>query len=486
MPAKTHLADHVVIAVFDGLRADMVRPDLTPNILRLAGRGTWFREARSVFPSVTRVATTSVATGAPPSIHGIVGNAFYHAEVLPDRVFDTSKATDIGLAQTFHDGRFVTADSFGDQLARAGRKLAVVHTGSAGSAHLVSPRAKANGHWTFSVHGVDHTQTPEAVIEVVSQFGPLPERELPRHPDIEYAARVMIEHVLPAAPDAALVWFSEPDTTFHYRDIGHADSLAVLRAADAAFGRILDWVEARPDADRWAVIAASDHGQISTSGIVPVAERARQAGFAIGQKDRLAGNEFVMTGGRNGEVRLLNADPDRLEAIAAWLMAQPEVSHVFSHGRDAVQGTVPGTFAFEVVDNHHPRQPDLAFVLKAEDKEDAYGLPGEGLMTPGDVPLGGGMHGGLHRGELNTVLVVGVQGLDARGVITERPAGLIDIGPTVLDLLGVPAASTMTGVSLARPARSEPVYRTLFAERPGFVQSIEVVDHDGRRFIVRG
>lgn len=485
-PGNTHLADHVIVAVFDGLRADMVRPELTPNILRLAARGTWFREARSVFPSVTRVATTSVATGAPPAVHGIVGNAFYHADVLPDRVFDTSKAADIALAQAFHEGRFVTADSFGDQLARAGRRLAVVHTGSAGSAHLISPRARANGHWTFSVHGVDHTQTPEAVLEVVSRFGPLPERALPRHPDIAYAAQVMVEHVLPSLPDAALIWFNEPDTTFHYRDIGHADSLAVLRAADAAFGRILDWVEARQNADRWAVIAASDHGQISTSGIIPVADRARQAGFAVGQKDRLAGNEFVMTGGRNGEVRLLNADPDRLEAIAAWLMEQPEISHVFSRARNDVQGTVVGTFAFDVVDNHHPRQPDLAFVLRALDQEDAYGLPGKGLMTPGDVPLGGGMHGGLHRGELNTVLVLGVPDLDDHGVVTRRPAGLVDIGPTVLDLLGVPSAPTMTGTSLARPARSEPVVQTLFAERPGFMQSIEVVDHDGRRFIVRG
>lgn len=485
MPAKTPLADHVVVAVFDGLRADMVRPDLTPNILRLAARGTWFREARSVFPSVTRVATTSVATGAPPSVHGIVGNAFYHPEALPDRIFDTSKAADIGRAQAVHGGRFVTAESFGDRLAQAGKRLAVVHTGSAGSANLVSPRAAANGHWTFSVHGVDHTPTPQAVVDVVARFGPLPNRALPRFPDLDYAATVMVEHVLPSKPDAALVWFNEPDTTFHYLDIGHADSLAVLRAADAAFGRILDWIEAQPDAERWAVIAASDHGQISTSGIVPVADRARAAGFAVGQKDKLAGNEFAMTGGRNGEVRLLNADADRLEAVARWLMEQPEVSHVFSRGQNDVDGFIAGTFAFGTVDNHHARQPDLAFVLRAEDDSDPYGLPGLGLMTPGDVPLGGGMHGGLHPGELNTVLVLGVPAT-GHGGTTDRPAGLVDIGPTILDLLGVAPATTMKGVSLARPALSEPVYTTLFAERPGFQQRIDVVDHDGRRFILRG
>ena len=61
---RTPITDRVIVAVFDGLRPDMVTSEFTPNILRLADRGTWFRQARSVFPSVTRVATTSIATGA--------------------------------------------------------------------------------------------------------------------------------------------------------------------------------------------------------------------------------------------------------------------------------------------------------------------------------------------------------------------------------------------------------------------------------------
>ena len=62
-------------------------------------------------------------------------------------------------------------------------------------------------------------------------------------------------------------------------------------------------VEAQPDAERTAVLVLSDHGQIATSGIVPLPERAAGAGFAVGLKDALDGAEIVMTGGRNGEVR---------------------------------------------------------------------------------------------------------------------------------------------------------------------------------------
>ncbi|MFO1146873.1 MAG: alkaline phosphatase family protein [Alsobacter sp.] len=481
-------ASRVVVAVFDGLRADLVTPGLTPNILRLAARGTWFREARSVFPSVTRVATTSIATGGPPAVHGIMGNAFYHPAAFRDRVLDTSRAADLRRAEDAHAGRFVAAATFGDQLALAGRSLAVVHTGTAGSAHVINPRARANGHWTFSVHGVAHTQTPEAVTEMVAQFGPLPARELPRFADIDYAARVMVEHVLPSRrPDVALVWFNEPDTTFHYRTIGHPDSRAVLQAADAAFGRILDWVEAQPDAERIAVIAASDHGHVATSGVVPLADDARAAGFAIAEKEVPEGGAIVMTGGRHGEVRLLDPAPGDLGRIAAWLMERPEISHLFSRAQaNGVDGIVPGTLAFDLVDNDHERQPDLGFVLRASDAVDADGLPGMGLMTPGDVPLGGGMHGGLHPGELNTVLVVSAPGAVAQGAVSARMAGLFDIGPTILDLVGAPRAASMRGTSLAREARGDAAILRHGASAGRFSQEVQLVEQDGRRYILRG
>jgi phosphonoacetate hydrolase len=210
-------------------------------------------------------------------------------------------------------------------------------------------------------------------------------------------------------------------------------------------------------------------------------------GYSIGQKAKLEGMTFVMTGGRSGEIRRLSEDGPSLERLASWLMEQPEVSHVFSRGRNAVEGVIAGTLAFEAVDLHHSRQPDLAFVLKATNDIDVHGLSGLGLMTPGDVPLGGGMHGGLHPGELNTVLIVAVGASDdGAGVVSDRPAGIIDIAPTVLDLLGLPALETMRGTSLARPAGDAARRHVFVAEKGGFAQSVSVVEQDGRRFILNG
>ena len=484
-------ADRVIVAVFDGLRPDLVTPELTPNILRLAARGTWFRQARSVFPSVTRVATTSIATAAPPGVHGIVGNAFHHRKAIPERIFDTSNAEMIRRAEAHHGGRLVAVETLGDVLAKAGKRLAVVHTGSAGSAHFISPRARANGHWTFSMHGKDATQTPEAVEEALDRLGPFPERELPRLGDLRYGGKLMTDHVLPQGPDVALIWFSEPDTTFHYKGLGSPEAKAALQEADRAFGDILDWADAQPDAERIAVIAASDHGQISTGSIEPLFDAAVAAGFGLSCAKEIGDAALTATGGISGEIRLRDgADRATLTRLATWLMEQPAIGHVFSRARNEVEGQVDGTLSLGLIGAGHERQPELMFILKSALNDDQYGLPGLGAMTPGDVPLGGGMHGGINPHELNTVLIVadgeGKEAGQGAGIVSQEPAGIIDITPTVLGLLGLAPAATMVGRNLARPAGEEARISRHSAGIGGFTQRVDIVEQDGRRFILGG
>lgn len=484
-------ASKVVVVVFDGLRPDMATPDLMPRLAAFAGESLRFREARSVFPSMTRVATSSIATGAPPSIHGVVGNSFWFPEVAKDFVFDTSRADDLALAEANLEGPLLTAETFADRLAAHGRGLAVVHSGSAGSAYAINPRAAANGHWTFSILGEGFTRTPEAVRDAVARFGPLPPRNLPRFEEIDYAAKVFTDHVLADLnPDVALIWFNEPDTSFHYRFLGSGETRRVMAHADAAFGRILDAIRARPDAEDVAIIVASDHGQISSSGAVDLAGLLTDAGHpaAMPSSRPLNGARVAMTGGNMGEIRVLDGDRDRRDAIARWLMDRDEIGMVFTSSADPVLGALPGTFSTSLVGLHHARGPDLVYVLRSGVNADAHGLPGLGLITSGDVPVGGGMHGGLNRHELNTVLILGGAAAPAMAQETPAPAGVIDIGPTILDLLGIAPAPTMRGVSLlTEAARSmASTIETHEVGHGGFRQRLSVAARGGHGFPIHG
>ncbi len=65
--------------VWDGLRPDMVTQRDTPNLFRMAREGVRFDRHHSIFPTITMVNATALATGAPPGINGLEGNVFYLA-----------------------------------------------------------------------------------------------------------------------------------------------------------------------------------------------------------------------------------------------------------------------------------------------------------------------------------------------------------------------------------------------------------------------
>jgi phosphonoacetate hydrolase len=483
-------ASHVVVVVFDGLRPDMVTPERMPHLTAFAGESLWFREACSVFPSMTRVATSSMSTGAPPALHGIVGNSFYYPEVTRDFVLDTSLPEDIALAESRLGRPLITLETLGDRLAAHDRSFAVVHSGSAGSTYAINPRAVAHGHWTFSVMGQEATRTPHAVDEMVERFGPLPPRNLPRFEETEYVTRVFTEHVLvEMIPDVALIWFNEPDTSFHYKLLASNDTNAVMKAVDAAFGRILATIKERPDAHDVAIIVASDHGQISSSGVTDIVGMLTEAGHKAARASArsINGAAITVTGGNMGEIRMVDGDMERRDAIARWLMQRDEIGMVFTPSDDPIHGAVEGTFSTKLVGLDHARQPELVYVLRSGTETDAHGLPGLGLIT-GGVPVGGGMHGGLNRHELNTVLILGGAARAGAATSTDAPSGIIDIAPTVLDLLGLAAPASMRGASLmATDVRVHvPVIESVEAGAGSFRQRLSVRRRGDHLFPVHG
>ena len=481
-------ATKAVICVFDGLRPDRVSPELTPNLWHFAKDGVWFRESRSVFPSVTRVATTSFATGSKPETHGILNNKVYYPAAVTGRMLDTSSASDIRAAEAHHAGRFIEAEGLGCALAKAGKSYAVVHTGSAGSAYLVNHKAAAHGHWTFSIHGHAHTQTPAAVHEVVDRFGPLPDSAIPRFSDIDFGADVMVEHVLKKRrPDVALIWFSEPDSSYHFREIGSDDAVAITKRVDEQFGRILDTVAKGQDADETVVVALSDHGQIAIAESVDVHAILQEAGLPAAEHPG-EGIEAIMGLGIGLDITLLDRNDAKLDAAASALMAHPAIGLLFSKSQSTDSGVVPGTLPFSAIGTDHARAADLVCVLRSTTNVDHHGLPGQAVCTtPIDVPMGGGMHGGLNPHEQNTMLAFGGV-VPSLGQIDD-PADLTDIVPTILSLLGIPRPASMTGCPLAavvgeiRPSVEK---RLLCAGRGSYEQQLTLASGGPHSVVLHG
>ncbi|HEY4252259.1 MAG TPA: alkaline phosphatase family protein [Roseomonas sp.] len=447
----------IVMVVFDGLRPDVVTPDRMPALSAFLGEARRYTRASSVFPSITRVCASAIGTGAPSAVHGIVQNAFPDRAVRGDRLLDTARPDDLRAAVAAHGPGFVATPRFADALAAAGKRLAIVHTGSAGGAFLLDPRAQANGSWVFSVHGRAATETPAAWDSAVARLGPPPAKSLPQADMMDYGARVLTEVALPEAqPDIAVLWLNEPDTSFHYLGLDGPGTRAALAASDAAFARVLEAVRAAPDGGaQTAVLAVSDHGHIAVTERLPLAEHLGEAGFGVA----LGTLHDDLTVYPGTACCFWQREPDaaRLQRLVAFLREQPWCGPLFTLGGNGVEGAVPGSFDLALLGAAHPHAPAVVAQLRSSEAPDPYGLPGVSLIAGTDLPLGGGMHGGLNRAEMANLIALRLPGR-AAGETEARPVSLIDLAPTMLGLLGLPPLPSMVGHDMlgapaARPER---------------------------------
>ena len=418
----------VIMVAMDGLRPDMVDAAATPNLFALSANGTRFANARSVFPSETRVATPSLITGCRPGGHGMVANTLFDASVAPDRLLRTKLVEDV-LAMAQGGESPLQRPSLAERMAPAGLRFALVSAGTAGAARLLHPAAERLGSFRWNVEDTEGA----TAAEVREALGATPEHAAPNIPRVEFAGRVLLEHVLPKhRPDVALLWLSEPDISFHWGGLRAEHTQRALAAADAVLGRIVAWRDAQPDASEIAIIVLSDHGHVTGRGKRCLRTELNKAGFRAGTGMAPDVDVVVAPAAAPG---LWLRDAALAPQIADFLATQDWAGPLLA--RDPSILPVGRAFPLATLGSAHARSADLVATFAGSEAADEWGLPGFAPFDAPDVPEGGGMHGGLHRAELATVLVM-EGGPFRRGAVAQEAADLTDIVPTVIHALGLP------------------------------------------------
>lgn len=194
---------YVIILSVDGLRPDALRPAM-PAALLDGAAVTW--QARTILPSVTLPAHTSMLTGVPPSVHQMLANTWRSSQgyVKVPTVFS------------------VVTDS--------GRRAAMFVT-KAKLLYLARPGTVARAE--FLVY--------------------------PRY-DQTAAVREGVRYLATAQPHLLFIHVADPD------DVGHRDGwmsgpyLEVVRKVPATIAMVLDTLRRMSATDRSLVIVTADHG----------------------------------------------------------------------------------------------------------------------------------------------------------------------------------------------------------------------------------
>ena len=456
-----------LIVVFDALRPDMVTAERMPVLSRFAAGGTRFTAARAAFPTETRVNQASLITGAKPDDHGIVGNRFMDADAAPGRLINSADEDQLAAAQKALGGALIDVPTLGEVLAATGRSLAIIGSGTAGGTRLLHHRAADVGGFRFSLDRPDASTPAERIAEVMRLLGPMPPETPPSTGRCSYAVDTYLAYVEPRLrPDVTIVWFSEPDFSFHFTGIGSPESLEAMRHVDERFGRILARWAAQPDEARPLMVTMSDHGHLDTIGEpLDLVGRLCEAGFRAG--DAFAADvDMVAYASDAGGIYVRDSHAATIDAVAGWLRAQPWCGPVF-------QGK--GAMGLDRLAVGHRRGPDIAFITRADDGAGPHGWPGR---CPYDSPKKRlrGVHGGLHPAETATWLAMQGNGV-RRGYVSPLPAGVIDVLPTVLHILGVDIPGTVEGRLLAEGLEE-------YADRPLPTvenDTVAITDGAGRR-----
>jgi hypothetical protein len=352
----------VLILAFDALRPDMVTPAVMPNLCAFADAGFRFPHSRSTFPTETRVNQSALVTGCYPQRHGIVGNKFLDPVAAPGKLFNTGDETQLADGDRRLGGKLVDVPVMGEILDKAGKSLAVVSAGTPGGCRMLSHKAEELGLFRLALHRPDASVPAACIAEVQQRLGPIPPHAIPSLDWLTYTTDVYLDYIEPVlCPDVTVLWYCEPDNSYHYEGIGTAPNLRALRHLDAELGRILDWRDRGGPGGALQIITLSDHGQITVAAeSIDIAGQMRAAGFTVGETVS-DGADAALALSSAGGIYVRDSDPALIRRLVAWLQHQSWCGPVSTRDGD-------GALRHDQLLIDHRRAPDIGLVLASDNR----------------------------------------------------------------------------------------------------------------------
>ena len=403
-----------VLVVCDSLRADLVDASTAPTLARLRDEHAAFPRFRGVFPSTTRTSAASIATGCLPARHGLLGNTMVLDEGAglvclsagkPDFLDRLRRAT----------GRALARPTLHERVAPLGPAVLMSNV-SPGAAYVHDPEHAGFVYHRSGSFGPGGQRLDDGLAIRVGAEG-----------DDAMTSRFCDEVLGVRRPPYAILWLSEPDHTGHHTPLGSQEHRAAIASADRNVARVFAAVE-RLEHDGRDVLfgVCSDHGMQTIRRKVDIDSRLVEAGFKASAS---SGDVVVAPQGTSAILHFSSEARDRIPGVLAWLAAQDFTGRIAS-GAELADWGLPqgGTLA-------------IAVSLAGDDEPNECGVRGRSDVAEnalgGESLPGHGQHGGLGTYEQRPFLAL--RGIGMARVRHETEASLVDIAPTILRHLGLPA-----------------------------------------------
>ncbi len=433
-------ASHVVLVVWDGMRADFVSEETTPTLSALAKQGVLFLHHHSVYPSMTEVNATAISTGVYPRQSTMLANNEYRLGYEPLGPIETDSITNARKGDVMTSGHYLAFPTIAELVQSNSMRSVVAGTKPVA---LLHDRA-ARGSDAASVDVYAGHSLPEDVAKTLTRkLGKFPKPTNNKIPLDRWTTKalttILWEQEVPAF---SLLWLAEPDFSQHHTGPGSKTSLAAIKSSDDNLRRVLDTLDKKNLRDSTDIIIASDHGFSTILENIDISTNLRAAGFsactnfpASGPKD---GDVLVVGNGGEISCYVMGHDTGLVAKVVHFLQTQPFAGVIFCRQK------VEGTFPLSDAGLDTPDAPDILIAVHWKPDHSQYGAPGFIYDDGGALQPGEGQHASLDPFDMHNICVAA--GPDfVEGMQDPLPSGNMDIAPTIHWILGIEPEKKVSG-----------------------------------------
>lgn len=239
-----------------------------PNFKKFIDHAAFCRQVRSVYPSLTYPAHTTIVTGRPPAEHGIVNNIL----IQPER----------SSPDWFWQRKYIQGTTLYDEALKKGMQVAALLWPVTAKSDITwnLPEIFANHRWSNQIMTSAANGTLGYQLTLNRKFGSL--RDGIRQPALDNFVQASMNYTIRTyRPDMMFVHLTDLDTQRHHFGVHSKEAHAAIERHDRRVGELMHLLHrcgmsVKRDT---TVVLLGDHSQLDVQNIILINRFLREQGY---------------------------------------------------------------------------------------------------------------------------------------------------------------------------------------------------------------
>ncbi|MBP3040742.1 alkaline phosphatase family protein [Bacillaceae bacterium Marseille-Q3522] len=265
----TRLTNHLIVISFDCLSSlDFPMIENLPNFQELLIEGSFCKQVKTIYPSVTYPCHATIVTGNYPKHHGVVSNTLIQpGSPSPD---------------WYWHRRYVKGTTLYDEAKKSGMTTAALLWPVTARANIDyhMPEIFANRKWHNQIAVSLWNGSPLYQLEMNWRFGHI--RKGLSQPELDdFVLESAVQTIKAKKPDLMLIHFTDLDTQRHHHGFSSEEAASAIHRHDMRLGRIK---QALKDAQIFAdstIIALGDHSALDEAKAIKLNVQLRKENLIL-------------------------------------------------------------------------------------------------------------------------------------------------------------------------------------------------------------